>query len=116
MGEGYNGDLARCDKQIVDAGVGDLTPHILREVIYPPPTWQKMYNLQYCAAFGLSHELLQLAYFRPDVAPPSIQGLYFVGASTQPGNGVPLVLMGAKITGNRVIEDHHHDALSSSSH
>jgi hypothetical protein len=46
-----NGDLARCDKQIVDAGrvailkrlkdagVGDLTPHILREVIYSPPTW-----------------------------------------------------------------------------
>jgi phytoene dehydrogenase-like protein len=116
MGEGYNGDLARCDKQIVDAGVGDLTPHILREVIYSPPTWQKMYNLQYCAAFGLSHDLLQFAYFRPDVAPPSIQGLYFVGASTRPGNGFPLVLMGAKITGNRVIEDHHHDALSSNSH
>ncbi len=126
MGEGYNGGLASCDKQMVDAGrvailerlknsgVGDLAPHILREVIYSPPTWQKMYNLQYGAAFGLSHDLLQLAYFRPDVAHPSIRGLYFVGASTRPGNGVPLVLMGAKITGNRIIEDHHHGALSSS--
>jgi phytoene dehydrogenase-like protein len=44
MGEGYNGDLASCDKQMVDAGrvailkrlknsgVGDLAPHILREM------------------------------------------------------------------------------------
>lgn len=32
-------------------------------------------------------------------------GLYFVGASTRPGNGVPLCLIGAKLTAQRVLKD-----------
>ncbi|BBM99206.1 hypothetical protein MPTK1_1g19580 [Marchantia polymorpha subsp. ruderalis] len=107
------------DKQIVEAarervisslvrsGIGDISSMILSEVVYSPPTWQDSYNLQYGAAFGLAHNLLQLAYFRPDVAEPSIKGLYFAGASTRPGNGVPLVLMGAKVTTNRILEENY---------
>lgn len=48
--------------------------------------------------------LTQLAAFRPPVRTgipaldsPEVDGLHFVGASTRPGNGVPLVLMGVKV-------------------
>ncbi|CAM6092932.1 unnamed protein product [Calypogeia fissa] len=117
FGEGYNKGHAGDDKAIVDvarekifdrlkkSGIGDIFPHILSEVVYSPPTWKDSYNLQHGATFGLSHNLLQLAYFRPDIADYSIRGLYFTGASTRPGNGVPLVLMGAKLTSNRILED-----------
>ncbi|BBM99205.1 phytoene desaturase (3,4-didehydrolycopene-forming) [Marchantia polymorpha subsp. ruderalis] len=119
LGEGFSIGSASDDKQIVEAarervisslvrsGIGDISSMILSEVVYSPPTWQDSYNLQYGAAFGLAHNLLQLAYFRPDVAEPSIKGLYFAGASTRPGNGVPLVLMGAKVTTNRILEENY---------
>ncbi|KAL3685310.1 hypothetical protein R1sor_003332 [Riccia sorocarpa] len=117
LGEGYNNGNRSEDEGIIDAararvmdtlsrsGIRIAASNILSELVYSPPKWQEMYSLQYGAAFGLAHNLPQLAYFRPDVADASIKGLYFVGASTRPGNGVPLVLMGAKITADRIVED-----------
>lgn len=34
-----------------------------------------------------------------------VPGLYFVGASTRPGNGVPLVMIGAQLTADKVMKD-----------
>jgi phytoene dehydrogenase-like protein len=34
-----------------------------------------------------------------------VKGLYFVGASTRPGNGVPLVMMSAQLATQRVLDD-----------
>ena len=73
-----------------------------------PKDWEHLYNVKYGAAFGLAHGLSQISYFRPDNGPRGDEepdGLYFVGASTRPGNGVPLVLTGAKITSERILGD-----------
>lgn len=49
------------------------------------------------AIFGLSHNLDQLSFFRPGRRHgAAVRGLHWVGASTTPGNGVPLVLIGAQ--------------------
>lgn len=89
-----------------EAGCGDLESHIVDEVIRDPQDWKPLYNLDHGAAFGLSCGLLQLAMTRP---PPKdengIEGLYFVGASTRPGNGVPLVMMGAGLVARQIAED-----------
>jgi phytoene dehydrogenase-like protein len=37
---------------------------------------------------------------------PTVKGLFFVGASTRPGNGVPLVLTGAQLVADRIIRQH----------
>jgi phytoene desaturase (3,4-didehydrolycopene-forming) len=57
--------------------------------------------------------LTQLAAFRPPVRTgipaldsPEVDGLHFVGASTRPGNGVPLVLMGVKVVFEKIMELH----------
>ena len=42
---------------------------------------------------------------RPASKDARITGLYFVGASTRPGNGVPLCFIGAKLTAERVLRD-----------
>jgi phytoene desaturase (3,4-didehydrolycopene-forming) len=63
------------------------------------------YALQHGAAFGLAHGLTQLALLRPGPQDPGVPGLYFVGASSRPGNGVPLVMLGAKQTAERVLAD-----------
>ncbi len=49
------------------------------------------------AAFGLEPMLGQSAYFRYHNASPDVPGLYFVGASTHPGAGLPGVLSSAKV-------------------
>jgi phytoene desaturase len=49
------------------------------------------------AAFGPEPVLTQSAWFRYHNRSPDVQGLYFVGAGTHPGGGVPGVLCSAKV-------------------
>ena len=49
------------------------------------------------AAFGPEPLLTQSAWFRYHNRSPDVQGLYFVGAGTHPGGGVPGVLCSAKV-------------------
>jgi len=49
------------------------------------------------SAFGPEPTLLQSAYFRYHNRSPDVGGLYFVGAGTHPGAGVPGVLNSAKL-------------------
>jgi len=50
------------------------------------------------AAFGLEPLLLQSAWFRPHNRSEEYSNLYFVGAGTHPGAGLPGVLSSAIIT------------------
>ena len=86
-------------------GISDFESHIVGEKIIDPIQWEDMYGLKYGAAFGLSHKLDQLSLFRPANKDAVIKGLYFTGASTRPGNGVPLCMIGARLTAERIIKD-----------
>jgi phytoene desaturase (3,4-didehydrolycopene-forming) len=86
-------------------GAADLPDHIVREEVRAPPEWARRHALAHGAAFGLAHGLDQLAAFRPAVKDGRVQGLYFVGASARPGNGVPLVLTGAGLCADAVEAD-----------
>eukprot|EP01023_Acetabularia_acetabulum_P048605 TRINITY_DN5143_c0_g2_i8.p4 TRINITY_DN5143_c0_g2~~TRINITY_DN5143_c0_g2_i8.p4 ORF type:complete len:131 (-),score=37.18 TRINITY_DN5143_c0_g2_i8:237-629(-) len=87
------------------AGISDFEHHIVAETVRSPTQWRDMYGLQYGAAFGLSHGLGQLALFRPALRDENVKGLYFVGASARPGNGVPLCMLSGKLVVDRVMED-----------
>jgi phytoene desaturase (3,4-didehydrolycopene-forming) len=92
-------------KTLQAAGISLQLGDIVHEVVRQPAEWREMYALEHGAAFGLSHGLDQLAIFRPPVKEPQLQGLYFVGASSRPGNGVPLVMMGGRIAAERILRD-----------
>ncbi|HET6346617.1 MAG TPA: phytoene desaturase family protein, partial [Myxococcota bacterium] len=49
------------------------------------------------AAFGMTPELRQSAYFRPHNQSEDLDNLYFVGAGTHPGAGLPGVLSSARV-------------------
>lgn len=70
-----------------------------------PQDWQSQINLDKGAAFGLSHHFNQSAYFRPANRSKSNRSLYFVGASTVPGNGMPMVLISADLAVQRMRHD-----------
>jgi phytoene desaturase len=57
-------------------------------------------------AFGLEPLLVQSAFFRPHNRSEDINGLYLVGAGTQPGAGTPSVMMSAKMTARLVAQDY----------
>lgn len=70
-----------------------------------PRDWASDLNLDRGAAFGLSHDFMQSVCFRPSNKSKTHPGLYFVGASTVPGNGLPMVLISAELAEQRLLAD-----------
>jgi phytoene desaturase len=86
-------------------GITDLEAHLKFEVCYTPLSWRKRYNLMKGATHGLCHNLTQLGYFRPRNRHPRYGNLYFVGASTHPGTGMPTALISARLAAERMVEE-----------
>lgn len=84
---------------------GPLAPLIVHEEINTPTTWETTFNLDKGSILGLSHSFFNVLAFRPKTKHPSVTGVYFVGASTHPGTGVPIVLAGAKITAEQILKE-----------
>lgn len=71
-----------------------------------PKDWEASINLTGGAVFGsLDHSLLQMGYFRCRNRHPSLKNLYFVGGSVAPGSGLPMVVIGAKLTADRIADE-----------
>lgn len=92
-------------RRLRTVGVADLESHIRFEETYTPPSWAKRYNLLKGATHGLSHRLTQMAYFRPSNRHPHYQNLYFVGASTHPGTGMPTAMASGRLVARRIQEE-----------
>jgi phytoene desaturase len=86
-------------------GINDLEEHIKFEISFTPLSWKKRYNLVKGSTHGLSHNLSQLAYFRPSNHHPKYRNLYFVGASTYPGTGIPTAMISARLVAQRIVDE-----------
>jgi phytoene desaturase len=75
-------------KRAVDIQLEEL---IEVEHRFYPQDFVSRYNIKYGATFGLAHCLSQSAFFRPANFDSKLKNLYYVGASTQPGGGLPPV-------------------------
>ncbi|KAK0671202.1 Phytoene desaturase protein [Cercophora samala] len=94
--------LATVEKR---TGLRNLESLIIEETINSPPEWQAKFNLDRGAILGLSHSFFNVLSFRPRTRAKGVKNAYFVGASTHPGTGVPIVLAGAKITAEQILGD-----------
>lgn len=113
----------------------DLGPLIIKEISNDPMSWRSRFNLDKGAILGLSHSFFNVLAFRPSTRArrplwidgklgggileriaqvvldagrgkgKDVQGLYMVGASAHPGTGVPIVLAGAKLVTEQLLED-----------
>ena len=92
--------------RLKEAGMEDLEDHIKFEICYLPKTWESACNVTKGSVFGsLGHTIFQMGYFRPHNRHKKYKNLYFVGGSTHPGNGIPLVLLSAKLTSERILKE-----------
>lgn len=92
-------------QRLAGLGIDDLEDHLKFEVNYTPLSWRKRYNLVKGATHGLGHTLTQLGYMRPRNRHRHFHNLYFVGASTHPGTGVPTALVSGRLTAVRLLEE-----------
>lgn len=81
-----------------------LSKHIVTQHCIDPRYFRDELNSELGSAFSVEPRLLQSAWFRPHAQSEDVRNLYFVGAGTHPGAGVPGVLSSAKIVA-RLIED-----------
>lgn len=95
-----------------DFGLTDLKRSIEVLETFTPLDFKHQRNNHLGSAWGVEPKLTQTAYFRPHNRSEDIQKLYFVGASTHPGAGVPGVLLTAEATVKLVIKDLIEEDLS----
>tara|TARA_R100001143_G_C3361009_1_gene135757 strand:+ start:1603 stop:3075 length:1473 start_codon:yes stop_codon:yes gene_type:complete len=75
----------------------DLQENIVAEHMIDPLHFQDTLNSFKGSAFSVEPILTQSAWFRPHNRSEDVKNLYFVGAGTHPGAGLPGVLSSAKI-------------------
>ncbi|MFZ5519161.1 MAG: phytoene desaturase [Candidatus Zhuqueibacterota bacterium] len=75
----------------------DLRANIIAEHHIDPTHFHDTLNSYLGAAFSVKPSLLQSGYWRPHNRSEEFDNLYFVGAGTHPGAGVPAVLSSGKI-------------------
>lgn len=80
----------------------DIMPDIISRSIYTPADWQKRFNLYMGSGLGLSHNLMQIGAFRPSNKDEKFKNLFYVGASTVPGAGLPMAVISSKLAYERV--------------
>ncbi|HEX5633007.1 MAG TPA: phytoene desaturase family protein [Gemmatimonadales bacterium] len=94
--------LDRMERQL---GMTDLRKHIVTRKLVTPQTFLDEFGNKRGEAFGLSHNLMQIGYFRPHNRHAKLENLYFIGQSTHPGCGLPMVLISAECVVDRIREE-----------
>jgi phytoene desaturase len=81
-----------------------LLDHLATERLFTPLDFETTLNSYQGAGFSFEPIFRQSAWFRPHNASEDFDNLFFVGAGTHPGAGVPGVLSSAKIAEKLVCE------------
>jgi phytoene desaturase len=85
----------------------DIQDRIVVERTYCVKDFIVDYNAFKGTALGLAHTLGQTAIFRPNNIHKKIPNLYYVGAGTNPGIGMPICLISAELAYKRIEQITH---------
>ncbi len=107
----YKKDWADKD-QIVDKIIADFSErvgvdiqsHVVTRIVSTPEDWQNRFNLYKGAGLGLSHTFRQIGGLRPRNYDEKLKNVFYVGASTTPGAGLPIAMISSKLVTERVLK------------
>lgn len=85
--------------------IPDLRANLVTSRIFTPQDFEVELNAHLGSAFSLEPTLTQSAYFRTHNRDKDVDGLYFVGAGTHPGAGLPGVVNSGKATASIILKD-----------
>ncbi|MBN1994103.1 MAG: phytoene desaturase [Anaerolineae bacterium] len=83
----------------------DIRPKIRAEKMLTPVDIARQTGARRGALYGASSNNPFTAFQRPPNRAPEVRGLYFVGGTTHPGGGVPMVMLSGQVTTRLVLED-----------
>jgi phytoene desaturase len=88
------------------AGVPDLAERVVVRRTVGPADFATWFHSWRGSALGPAHTLRQSAFFRGRTASRTVDGLYFAGATTIPGIGLPMCLISAELVAKALRGDH----------
>ena len=95
------GEKGEVLKNLVIEKMEDLMPNLRKNIVedfyLTPDYFENELNTKFGSGFSIQPKFTQSAYFRFHNKSEIYDGLYFVGAGTHPGAGVPGVLSSAKV-------------------
>lgn len=94
-------------------GVPDLKSRIRVKRFFSVKDFVSRFHSPLGTALGLAHTLRQTAVFRPDTQSKKVSNLFYVGANTNPGIGMPTCLISSQLTYKRIIGDRSSGAIKS---
>lgn len=89
-------------KYLEERYMPDLSKHIVTELMIDPVHFRDTLSSEKGAAFSVQPTLFQSAWFRPHNRSEDIPNLYFAGAGTHPGAGLPGVISSGKIVADLI--------------
>ncbi len=87
------------------AGVPDLADRIVVRKTVGPADFATNFSARSGSMLGPAHTLFQSAMWRTANASPAVNGLYYAGAATVPGVGLPMCLISAEVLLKRLRGD-----------
>lgn len=88
-----------------EMGLPGLRDKIVYKRLFSVKDFSERYNSYQGTALGLAHTLKQTAIFRPNNISKKVKNLYFAGAGTNPGIGMPITLISAELVYKRIVGD-----------
>jgi phytoene desaturase len=98
--------------QIVDGIITDLSKrigfdvkqHLISKTVIDPSGWENAFGLHRGSGLGLAHDLNQIGAFRPANYDEKFKNVFYVGASTIPGTGLPMAVISSKLVTERILQ------------
>lgn len=86
-------------------GLTGISEHIEYNKLYTPSDWERLTGAYKGAIYGLSSNGFKQAFFRPTNRAKDLDGLWFVGGSTHPGGGTPIVTLSGQLVADAIINE-----------
>jgi phytoene desaturase len=91
-----------CVARLERAGYVGFGDAIEVESLTTPADWAAR-GMERGAPFSAAHSFFQTGPFRPANLAPKVEGVVFAGSGTQPGVGVPMVLISGRLAAERIL-------------
>jgi phytoene desaturase len=89
-----------------------LKQSLVYKKLFAAKDFESEFNSFHGTALGLAHTLKQTAVYRPSNKSKKVSNLYYAGANTVPGIGLPMCLISAQLVYKRMIGDKSSSSLS----
>lgn len=97
-----NATIANVVERIERQTGGPVAANVVTRDVRTATFFEDTFHAYQGNAFGLAHTLRQSALFRPPVKAQKVDGLYYAGQYTNPGTGVPMVVLSGKTVAEAV--------------